>query len=146
MNHVSTSTGDHVNTSSVLDPPTLDSFLGQSSATTSVKSNQDFIEALIGVSLKTLKDVDDFTKDLDAGKFPVWAELESDIRSMATDAIYGFWEAFMAVENAKSNTLIAEPVLEGVNISIPRKVVEKVSSRLEHTLYGYFIGKKANDH
>jgi hypothetical protein len=37
---------------------------------------------------------------------------------------------------------VAEPVFEGVNISIPRKVVEKVSTRLEHTLYGYFIGNR----
>ena len=38
--------------------------------------------------------------------------------------------------------LVVEPTFEGVNISIPRKVVEKVSSRLEHTLYGYFMGKR----
>ncbi|GJU12787.1 hypothetical protein Tco_1135183 [Tanacetum coccineum] len=39
-------------------------------------------------------------------------------------------------------TLVAEPICDGVNISIPRKVVEKVSLRFEHTLYGYFIGKR----
>ncbi|GJV63167.1 zinc knuckle CX2CX4HX4C containing protein [Tanacetum coccineum] len=38
--------------------------------------------------------------------------------------------------------LVADPVFDGVNISIPRKVVEKVSTRFEHTLYGYFIGKR----
>nr|GFA84663.1 zinc knuckle CX2CX4HX4C [Tanacetum cinerariifolium] len=38
--------------------------------------------------------------------------------------------------------LVAYPIFNGVDISIPRKVVEKVSSRFENTLYGYFIGKR----
>nr|GEW22733.1 hypothetical protein [Tanacetum cinerariifolium] len=38
--------------------------------------------------------------------------------------------------------LVADPVYDGVIISIPRKVVEKGSTRFEHTLYGYFIGKR----
>ncbi|GJW24447.1 zinc knuckle CX2CX4HX4C containing protein [Tanacetum coccineum] len=38
--------------------------------------------------------------------------------------------------------LVADPVFDGVNISIPRKVVKTVSTRFEHTLYGYFIGKR----
>ncbi|GJY41072.1 zinc knuckle CX2CX4HX4C containing protein [Tanacetum coccineum] len=47
--------------------------------------------------------------------------------------------------NTKSTSyagVVADPVLDGVNISIPRKVVEKVSTRFEHTLYGYFIEKR----
>nr|GEU64516.1 zinc knuckle CX2CX4HX4C [Tanacetum cinerariifolium] len=39
-------------------------------------------------------------------------------------------------------SLVADPVFDGVNISIPRKVIEKVSTCFEHTLYGYFIGKR----
>ncbi|GJW33191.1 hypothetical protein Tco_0053223, partial [Tanacetum coccineum] len=38
--------------------------------------------------------------------------------------------------------LVADPVFDGVNISIPHKVIKKVSTRFEHTLYGYFIGKR----
>ncbi|GJR81781.1 zinc knuckle CX2CX4HX4C containing protein [Tanacetum coccineum] len=38
--------------------------------------------------------------------------------------------------------LVAYPVFNGVDIFIPRKVVKKVSSRFENTLYGYFIGKR----
>ncbi|GJT53586.1 zinc knuckle CX2CX4HX4C containing protein [Tanacetum coccineum] len=38
--------------------------------------------------------------------------------------------------------LVAYPVFNGVDISILRKVVKKVSSRFENTLYGYFIGKR----
>ncbi|GJR43014.1 zinc knuckle CX2CX4HX4C containing protein [Tanacetum coccineum] len=44
--------------------------------------------------------------------------------------------------NSNFRTLVADHVFDGVNISIPRKVVEKVSTRFEHTLYGYFIGKR----
>ncbi|GJU18201.1 hypothetical protein Tco_1146167 [Tanacetum coccineum] len=44
--------------------------------------------------------------------------------------------------NSNFRTLVADPVFDGVNIFIPRKVVEKVSTRFEHTLYGYFIGKR----
>ncbi|GJV65931.1 putative reverse transcriptase domain-containing protein [Tanacetum coccineum] len=44
--------------------------------------------------------------------------------------------------NSNFRPLVADTVFDGVNISIPRKVVEKVSTRFEHTLYGYFIGKK----
>ncbi|GKC00252.1 zinc knuckle CX2CX4HX4C containing protein, partial [Tanacetum coccineum] len=38
--------------------------------------------------------------------------------------------------------LMADPVFDGVNIYIPCKVVEKVSTCFEHTLCGYFIGKR----
>ncbi|GKB03157.1 hypothetical protein Tco_0831246 [Tanacetum coccineum] len=44
--------------------------------------------------------------------------------------------------NSNFRTLVADPVFDGVNISIPCKVVEKFSTRFEHTLYGYFIGKR----
>ncbi|GKA23295.1 zinc knuckle CX2CX4HX4C containing protein [Tanacetum coccineum] len=44
--------------------------------------------------------------------------------------------------NSNFRTLVADPVFDGVNISIPCKVVEKVNTRFEHTLYGYFIGKR----
>ncbi|GKB38467.1 zinc knuckle CX2CX4HX4C containing protein [Tanacetum coccineum] len=44
--------------------------------------------------------------------------------------------------NYNFRSLMADPIFEGVNISIPRKVVEKVGTRFEHTLYGYFIGKR----
>ncbi|GKC46603.1 zinc knuckle CX2CX4HX4C containing protein [Tanacetum coccineum] len=44
--------------------------------------------------------------------------------------------------NSNFRPLVADPVFDGVNISIPRKVVKKVSTRVEHTLHGYFIGKR----
>ncbi|GKA90956.1 zinc knuckle CX2CX4HX4C containing protein [Tanacetum coccineum] len=44
--------------------------------------------------------------------------------------------------NSNFRLLVVGPVFDGVNISIPRKVVENVSIRFEHTLYGYFIRKR----
>ncbi|GJV26039.1 zinc knuckle CX2CX4HX4C containing protein [Tanacetum coccineum] len=44
--------------------------------------------------------------------------------------------------NSNFHPLVADPVFDGVNISIPRKVVKNVSIRFEHTLYGYFIRKR----
>ncbi|GKC66712.1 zinc knuckle CX2CX4HX4C containing protein [Tanacetum coccineum] len=38
--------------------------------------------------------------------------------------------------------LVADPIFVGLNISIPCRVVQKVSIRFEHTLYGNFIGKR----
>nr|GEV44737.1 zinc knuckle CX2CX4HX4C [Tanacetum cinerariifolium] len=38
--------------------------------------------------------------------------------------------------NSNFRPLVVDPVIDGVNISIPRKGVEKVSTRFEHTLYG----------
>nr|GEV88248.1 zinc knuckle CX2CX4HX4C [Tanacetum cinerariifolium] len=40
------------------------------------------------------------------------------------------------------HSLVGDLVFDGVNIFIPRKVIKKVSTRFEHTLYGYFIGKR----
>ncbi|GJX14705.1 hypothetical protein Tco_0206463 [Tanacetum coccineum] len=44
--------------------------------------------------------------------------------------------------NSNFRTLVGDPVFDGVNISIPRKVVEKVNTRFEHTLYGYFMERR----
>ncbi|GJU64468.1 hypothetical protein Tco_1246303 [Tanacetum coccineum] len=44
--------------------------------------------------------------------------------------------------NSNFRTLVADLVFDGVNVSIPHKLVKKVSTRFEYTLYGYFIGKR----
>ncbi|GJU28845.1 hypothetical protein Tco_1172434 [Tanacetum coccineum] len=44
--------------------------------------------------------------------------------------------------NSNFRPLVADPVFDGVNISIPRKVIEKVSTRFEHTLYGYLLERE----
>ncbi|GKB24300.1 zinc knuckle CX2CX4HX4C containing protein [Tanacetum coccineum] len=44
--------------------------------------------------------------------------------------------------NSNFRHLVADPIFDGVNIFIPCKVIEKVIACFEHTLYGYFIGKR----
>ncbi|GJS80586.1 zinc knuckle CX2CX4HX4C containing protein [Tanacetum coccineum] len=43
---------------------------------------------------------------------------------------------------ANFRSLFSKKLCEGANFSIPRKVVETVSTRFVNTLYGYFIGKR----
>ncbi|GJS64078.1 zinc knuckle CX2CX4HX4C containing protein [Tanacetum coccineum] len=43
---------------------------------------------------------------------------------------------------ANFRLLFSENLCEGVNFSIPRKVVETISTRFVNTLYGYFLGKR----
>ncbi|PWA64391.1 zinc knuckle CX2CX4HX4C [Artemisia annua] len=170
---LNTNATNHV--SRVEPVPLVPSLSHDSGVESSLKSKQDFIETLFGVSLKTLEDIDAFTLGLEAGNYTVWNELDNDVHERAKDAVVCLWEAFKAEHKANESPivqsvdinanatsyagatglrdvhsrgdtifrpLVAEPVFEGVNISIPRKVVEKVSSRLEHTLYGYFMGKR----
>ncbi|PWA43443.1 zinc knuckle CX2CX4HX4C [Artemisia annua] len=49
-----------------------------------------------------------------------------------------------APTKGKSNfrDLKVDNVFNGVDVSIHRKVVETISTKFEHTLYGYFIGKR----
>ncbi|GJX41181.1 hypothetical protein Tco_0256171 [Tanacetum coccineum] len=147
-------------------------------------THHDLISELFGVSLKTHKDFEDFTRNIELGKFEVWLELSDEKRQEVIDTFCAMLEALKAenlddripskvtpsdhiVQSVDINTkstsyagavgasakdqpkvtsnfrpLVADPVFDGVNISIPRKVVEKVSTRFEHTLYGYFIGKR----
>ena len=135
----------------------------------SIKSKHDFIELVFGVSLKSSLDIDLFLKEIEAGKCPIWSNLDSATRSHVHDAMYGLFEAYEIERkdnatisnsgdsvkdptpngvnvdvnpNTTVSALAIDSVCEGVNVSIPRRVVEKVSARLEYTLYGYFIGNR----
>nr|GEW00608.1 hypothetical protein [Tanacetum cinerariifolium] len=111
-------------------------------------------------------DIDDFTKGIELGKYPMWLELTRENRKEVLDIIGDIWDALVDVTRANSSDLmvskstkltsyagaagasakdqpkfisnfrplVADPVFDGVNISIPRKVVKKVNTRLEHTL------------
>ncbi|GKB74101.1 hypothetical protein Tco_0935513 [Tanacetum coccineum] len=74
---------------------------------------------------------------------------DSIVQSMDTNTKYTSYvgaagASTMAQPQVNSNfcPLVVDPVFNGVNISIPCKVAEKISARLEHTLYGYFIVKR----
>ncbi|GJW37647.1 retrovirus-related pol polyprotein from transposon TNT 1-94 [Tanacetum coccineum] len=119
------------------------------------------IFALKGVPLNTLRDIDNLTKaidlgkleDLELGKYAVWSEMTRDTHKEVLDNINTRWNTLVAecatgglkpeLSKSKANfrSLFYENLCEGANVSIPRKVVETVSTRFANTLYGYFIGK-----
>ncbi|GJU49287.1 zinc knuckle CX2CX4HX4C containing protein [Tanacetum coccineum] len=101
------------------------------------------------VSLLTPVDIDNFIR------VEVWSMLTKEQRDGVIDIVGVLLDSLLSDDNditrekpsqvkVHSNfcTLVAEPICDGVNISIPPKVVKKVSLRFEHTLYGYFIGKR----
>ncbi|GJU86857.1 reverse transcriptase domain-containing protein [Tanacetum coccineum] len=157
--------------------------------------NVEEITKLFGVSLKTPKDIDDFTRDIKSDKHDLWWELTREKQKDLMGIIKELWNACVAeipsvknvnmpsvvspsektmspshgspilhdvditklksyvravVTNEKEQpkvisnfcSLVADPVFDGVNIFIPCNMVEKVSLHFEHTLYGYFIGKR----
>ncbi|GJX25044.1 zinc knuckle CX2CX4HX4C containing protein [Tanacetum coccineum] len=86
--------------------------------------------------------VDDTLSDKASPSDPI--AQSADINTKSTT--YAGAAGASAKDQPKANSifcpLVVDPVFDGVNISIPRKVVEKVSTRFEHTLYGYFIRKR----
>ncbi|GKB21657.1 zinc knuckle CX2CX4HX4C containing protein [Tanacetum coccineum] len=92
------------------------------------------VAATFGVSLTTVGDLQKLINDTDA--------VCGHHKSTSYAGAAGASAKDQPKVNSNFRTLVADPVFDGVNISIPRKVVEKVSTRFEHTLYGYFIGKR----
>ena len=68
----------------------------------------------------------------------------SDINSQPKSYVTAASVAQSAPTKGKSNfrPLKVDNVFNGVDVSIPRKVVEMISTKFEHTLYGYFVGKR----
>ncbi|GKC89156.1 hypothetical protein Tco_1149805 [Tanacetum coccineum] len=91
----------------------------------------NFPTLLFGVPLNTLKDIDDFVQDLQL--------VDVNTKSTSYAGVAGSSTMTQPQVNSNFRPLVVDPIFNSVNISIPRKVVEKVSARLEHTLYGYFI-------
>ncbi|GJR20589.1 zinc knuckle CX2CX4HX4C containing protein [Tanacetum coccineum] len=128
------------------------------------------VPATFGVLLSTVDDLHKLINDIEAGKHDeLLSGMTNDDRMETLDALGSICNSIQANRNnayvipykstsyaraagasakekpkVNSNfrTLVANPIFDGVNVSIPRKVFGKVSTRFEHTLYGYFIGKR----
>ncbi|GKC39691.1 zinc knuckle CX2CX4HX4C containing protein, partial [Tanacetum coccineum] len=85
---------------------------------------------------------DDHLSGMVSPSNPIVQSVDINIKSTsyASDASANLKEKPKVSSNFRP--LVADPVFNGVNISILCKVVEKVSTRFEHTLYDYFIGKR----
>ncbi|GJU97362.1 zinc knuckle CX2CX4HX4C containing protein [Tanacetum coccineum] len=96
-------------------------------------------------SLKVVLIDDSINLNVDESTMPSNPIIQSvDINTKSTS--YARAAGASAKDQPKVDTnfypLVADLVFGGVNISIPHKVVETVSTSFEHTLYGYFIGKR----
>nr|GEY02077.1 hypothetical protein [Tanacetum cinerariifolium] len=164
--------------------------------TVAVTFSVDNVASIFGVCVASLKEVDIFTRRLEAGDYADTLDrLDNVERQAAMDAIFALCNKFMAswkqchefdpitdgtipcvvshvdktsiiqsvsVQDKPSSyvgvagvsvsepskpkanfrSLFSDNVCNGVNFSIPRKVVETVITRYDNTLYGYFIGKR----
>nr|GEX90103.1 zinc knuckle CX2CX4HX4C [Tanacetum cinerariifolium] len=113
------------------------------------------VAVTFGIPLKTVGDLHMLIKAIEAGKHEeLLSGMTNDERMAIMDALdintksTSYAGAAGASVKDQPNVnfnfrpLVADLVFDGVNISISRKVVEKVSIHFKHTLYGYFIGKR----
>ncbi|PWA89554.1 hypothetical protein CTI12_AA111220 [Artemisia annua] len=78
---------------------------GPSIELNSIKSKHDFIKLVFDVSLNSTSDIDLFLTELEAGKHPIWSNLDSDTRSKVHEAMSGLLEVYEMNTNAtKSNS------------------------------------------
>ncbi|PWA83927.1 hypothetical protein CTI12_AA163730 [Artemisia annua] len=85
-----------------------------------IKMKHDYIVSLFGVSLITLEDINEFTLNCEAGKYPIWADLDSNARTMVMDALVDLWNAFAAEIKDKSTTpkpTNESPIVQAMDIN-----------------------------
>ncbi|GKF81414.1 hypothetical protein Tco_0240016, partial [Tanacetum coccineum] len=71
--------------------------------------NHDVVAELFGVSLKSYKDIDDFTKGIELGKYPVWSELTREKCKEVLDTIGDIWDSLVEESVTRANFL--DPVV-----------------------------------
>ncbi|GJX40158.1 zinc knuckle CX2CX4HX4C containing protein [Tanacetum coccineum] len=101
-------------------------------------TNNDRMETLDALDNSINLNVDESTIPSD----PIVQSVDINTKLTSYDRVEGACAKDQPKVNSNFCTLVVDPVFDGVNISIPRKVFEKVSTCFEHTLYGYFIGKR----
>nr|GEY16325.1 zinc knuckle CX2CX4HX4C [Tanacetum cinerariifolium] len=118
----------------------------------------DDVSTLFGVPPNFLKDIDEFTKDLEVGKYDLWLELTKETRSGITNIIWNRWDTLVNLQksaptiddnlfgvagasakdqpkvNFNFHHFVADPLFDGVNISIPCKVVKKRMSLIDTSI------------
>ena len=137
--------------------PTISSISGNASGCN--KFTIEDVESKFEVSLKSKVEIEAFANGLEAGTYPNWFLLSNDVKDIFTELVCKRHTELSSIMNSNqvpsaSDTIVEsvevdkpchsekDPIFDGVNISLPRRVVKKVESRLEHTLYGYFLGQR----
>ncbi|GJY59821.1 hypothetical protein Tco_0459713 [Tanacetum coccineum] len=85
---------------------------------------------LFGVLLKTLVDIDDFTKYIELGKYEVWLKLTSKKRKEVMDTICAMWDSLVAenksgsLENMVKSLTMGVPLIKGSGFTIETVTIE----------------------
>ncbi|GJX90714.1 hypothetical protein Tco_0344040 [Tanacetum coccineum] len=125
------------------------------------------VAATFGVPLTTVGDLQKLINDIDAGKHDeLLSELTNEDRMETLEALGSICNSIKVDRNnadvipckvshaddsinlnVDESTIPSDPIVQSVDINkstsyVGVAVVEKVNTRFEHTLYGYFIGKR----
>ncbi|GJZ30442.1 hypothetical protein Tco_0575489 [Tanacetum coccineum] len=90
--------------------------------------NHDVVAELFGVSLKSYKDIDDFTKGIELGKYPLWSKLTKEKRKEVLDTIGDIWDALVeeSVTRANSSNPVVSKSSESVSPTFDNIMPSKV--------------------
>ncbi|GJZ75422.1 zinc knuckle CX2CX4HX4C containing protein [Tanacetum coccineum] len=100
--------------------------------------NIDDVAKLFGVPLNSSRDIEEFVQDLQLGKHELWPLLSKERSQEITDIVCNS-------KVSPSNHIVRSVDINAKSTSYAGTagvIVKKVSTRFEHTLYGYFIGKR----
>ncbi|GJU71748.1 zinc knuckle CX2CX4HX4C containing protein [Tanacetum coccineum] len=106
------------------------------------------VAATFGVPLTTVGDLHKLINDIEAGKHDeLLSEMTNDDRMETLDALVNIlcWSCGASAKdqpkvNSYLRTLVADPVFDGANISIPRKIVKKAEKDYDESK-GFFFFK-----
>nr|GEW56557.1 zinc knuckle CX2CX4HX4C [Tanacetum cinerariifolium] len=72
-----------------------------------VAASIDDVAALFGVPLISLKEIDEFTKDFEVGKYALWSKLTKETRSGINDIICYRWDTLLNMQKSAPIVMIA---------------------------------------
>nr|GEY38185.1 hypothetical protein [Tanacetum cinerariifolium] len=101
----------------------------------------DDVATLFGVPLNYLKKIDDFTKDLEVGKYALWAKLIKETCSGIIDIICNRWDTLLNMQKS------APTVDDSMSImALPSDpIVQSVDINTKSTSYARAVGVSAKD-
>nr|GFB50445.1 zinc knuckle CX2CX4HX4C [Tanacetum cinerariifolium] len=101
----------------------------------------DDVVVLFGVPLNSLKEIDEFTKDLEVGKYALWSKLTKETCSGIIDIICNRWDTLLSMQKS---ALIVDDSLSG-KASPSDPIVQFVDINTKSTSYVGAAGASATD-
>nr|GEU42153.1 hypothetical protein [Tanacetum cinerariifolium] len=101
------------------------------------------VEVVFRVLLKTSVDIDNFTRDIESGKYEVWSKLTRDQREVVLDTVCSMWEALMDVnDNMTSEMSLSHPAKSGhtgSDVLITSHKIQDFTIQDLHRIYVYTV-------